>query len=159
MLLKSTRLLFFLQQHHERQIEDGHRILSFCKTKALHTMEKNKWSRTVDQRHSRKITYVFFSFILTFYLILQITHYTVMLVTYIKKFFYLIKWSLFSTCLLFFVSRVVTDVNSPQGKIISLVRRVAQQGLDFTLNNVTVGHRPRQVYWLLSSNVNITYPL
>ena len=72
-----------------------------------------------------------------------------MLETDINRFFYLLKWSLFSTCLLFFVSRVVTDIKSPQGKIISVVRRVAQLGRDFTLdyNNMTCCHRPRQVYW------------
>ena len=72
-----------------------------------------------------------------------------MLAIDINRFFYLLKWSLFSTCLLFFVSRVVTDIKSPQGKIISVVRRVAQLGRDFTLdyNNMTCCHRPRQVYW------------
>ena len=120
-----------------------------------------QWKRINDQglqiRDTLEKLPVFFFF--HFDILSNSSDYTVMLVTYINKFFYLIKWSLFSTCLLFFVSRVVTDVNSPEGKIISVEPRVAQLGLDFTLNNVTVGHRPRQVYWLLSSNVNITYPL
>ena len=53
-LPKTSNLLkhriFSLQRHHERQTEDGHRILSFCKTKALQTMGTNKRWRTVECR-------------------------------------------------------------------------------------------------------------